>query len=271
MSYVVSHPQGHLALKLEEIEHLHVHEETIEEIVDALRREWETTSTIQHPIMVDENTHVVLDGTHRVQTLQRMGCTLIPACLVDYRNPSIEVKSWVRIASSASDTLSDPPRDLADWGYRFEKVPAATLPRLVRRREAIGMKTRESSYVLRQPDEPIEAIYATVKALELDCTSNGYHVRYAESDAPPRRRGHAAIIPPRVTKHDVLTVALRGDVFTHKSTRHVFPARSLSVNVPVEWLRLPVDKANRLFQRTLSAKRCTYVRRPQAEDLYLFQ
>ena len=133
------------------------------------------------------------------------------------------------------------------------------------------MKTRGDSYVLPQRRETIESIYATVKALELDFKSNGYHVRYAESHAPSRERGHAAIIPPRVTKRDVLTVALRGDVFTHKSTRHVFPARSLSVNVPVEWLRLPVDKANRLFLRALSAKQCTYVRRPQAEDLYLFR
>lgn len=271
MSYVVSHPQGHLALKLVEIEALHLHEETIEEIVDALRREWETTSTIQHPIMVDENTRVVLDGTHRLETLKRMGCTLIPACLVDYENPSIEVKSWIRLASSASDTMSDPPRDLADWGYRFEQVPAATLTRQLRRRAAIGMRTREDSYVLPQLREPIEAIYATVKALEHDFRSNGYHVRYAASHAPSRRRGHAAIIPPRVSKRDILTVALRGDVFPHKSTRHVFPARTLSVNVPVEWLRLPVDKANRLFLRALSAKRCTSVRRPQAADLYLFQ
>jgi hypothetical protein len=241
MSYVVSHPEVHLALKLEEIAKLHVHEETIEEIVDALRREWETTSTIRHPIMVDENTHVILDGTHRLQTLKQMGCNLIPACLVDYANPSIEVKNWVRIASTASGTMRNLPRNLNDWGYRFKKVPAATLTQQLRRREAIGMKLREDSYVLPQRRESIED------------------------------KGYAAIIPPRVTKHDVLTVALRGDVFTHKSTRHMFPARTLSVNVPVEWLCLPVDKANRLFLRILSTKRCTYVRRPQAEDLYLFQ
>ena len=102
--------------RCQKIQFARLSEETIEEIVDALRREWETTSTIQHPIMVDENTRVVLDGTHRLDTLKRMGCTLIPACLVDYENPSIEVKSWIRIASSASDTMSDPPRDLADWG-----------------------------------------------------------------------------------------------------------------------------------------------------------
>lgn len=271
MSYVVSHPEVHLALKLEEIAKLHVHEETIEEIVDALRREWETTSTIRHPIMVDENTHVILDGTHRLQTLKQMGCNLIPACLVDYANPSIEVKNWVRIASTASGTMRNLPRNLNDWGYRFKKVPAATLTQQLRRREAIGMKLREDSYVLPQRRESIEDIYATVKALERDFKSNGYRVRYAGSHAQPRKQGYAAIIPPRVTKHDVLTVALRGDVFTHKSTRHMFPARTLSVNVPVEWLCLPVDKANRLFLRILSTKRCTYVRRPQAEDLYLFQ
>jgi hypothetical protein len=272
MSYVISHPEGQLVLKLEEIAQLHVHEETIEEIVEALRCEWEATLTVRHPIMVDANTHVILDGTHRLQTLRRMGCHLIPVCLVDYENPGIEVKRWVRIASTAQSTLSTLPRDLAEWGYRFKKVPATLLTQQVLRREAIGMKMRGDSYALPQNGKSIKDIYATVKNLEVSFKSNGYQVRYAtECPSTKRENGHAAIIPPLITKGDVRQVTLRGDVFSHKSTRHVFPARTLSVNVPVEWLFLTVDKANRLFLHNLSGKRCTYVKRPQAEDLYRFQ
>ena len=275
MSYVISHPEVQLVLKLEKIEKLHVHEETIDEIVEELRCEWKNTLTIRHPIMVDENTLVILDGTHRLQTLKRMGCNLIPVCLVDYKNPGIKVKSWVRIASTAQGNMKNLPRDLEEWGYVFKKTTANELEDQLRQRMAIGMKILGDSYYLPQNYKPIKKIYDTIKNLELDFKSNGYMISYASeyhsTMNEARTNGNAVIIPPLITKDDILNVTLCGDVFTPKSTRHVFPARSLSVNVPVAWLFLTLEKANRLFLKKLSGKQYTYVKQPQNEDLYLFQ
>ena len=73
---------------------------------------------------------------------------------------------------------------------------------------------------------------------------------------------------PKVSKKDVVTVALRGEVFAHKTTRHVIPIRPLFINVPLEWLygTLSLNKANETFVEYLSKKQITHLPRGQILD-----
>ncbi len=49
---------------------------------------------LNHPIIVDKNTLIILDGHHRFNTLKKLGLSIIPVYLVDYRSKEIEVSSW---------------------------------------------------------------------------------------------------------------------------------------------------------------------------------
>ncbi|MEM0260091.1 MAG: ParB N-terminal domain-containing protein [Sulfolobales archaeon] len=49
---------------------------------------------IEKPILVEYNTFIILDGHHRVQVLKSIGKKRIPALLIDYRDPCINVDSW---------------------------------------------------------------------------------------------------------------------------------------------------------------------------------
>ncbi len=74
-------------------------------------------------------------------------------------------------------------------------------------------------------------------------------------------------------------MALRGEVFTHKTTRHVIPIRPLFVNAPLELLygTLSLKKANETFVEYLSKKQITRLPRHQIldrrydEELYVFK
>ena len=48
---------------------------------------------LQRPLLVDRHNMVILDGHHRFECLRRLGCWLIPAYLVNYFDPRIQVSS----------------------------------------------------------------------------------------------------------------------------------------------------------------------------------
>ena len=72
---------------------LRPHELTEGERLLRLSRELRYDRILQHPILVDMHSLVILDGHHRVESLKALGCSLIPAYLLDYWSPLIRVES----------------------------------------------------------------------------------------------------------------------------------------------------------------------------------
>lgn len=50
-----------------------LHEETIPELLERLTQHIQLDGYVKHPIIVDEKSFVVLDGTHRVVALKKLG------------------------------------------------------------------------------------------------------------------------------------------------------------------------------------------------------
>lgn len=280
MGYLISHPRLKLEIKLEEIENIHMHEEIIPRIVELLSGEIER-GIIKHPVIVDKETLVVLDGMHRVAALQHLGYELIPVCLVNYNNPSIKLESWFRTVENGHKTGENVRKDLEKSGCILQEVVDNDLKRKVSDREiAIGIVTSRKCYFIPEKIEDIKEIYEYIKQLERNLRSVGYNICYeTESDAVNKvktGKALAAIIAPRTTKRDVVTAALSGKVFVHKSTCHVLPARPLFVNVPTEWLNMDSRKANELILEHLSKKKLRRLPAGQTldrrykEELYIF-
>lgn len=98
-------------------EDLHPHEKTIGKKVEELARALEDDGAIIKPVVVDEESHVILDGHHRYAALCALGCTKIPVILVDYQDPQIVVGTW-RKDEKAPDKATVVLRGLA--GDLFE-------------------------------------------------------------------------------------------------------------------------------------------------------
>ncbi len=146
----------------------------------------------------------------------------------------------------------------------------------------IRIVTSRKCYCIPGKIESIKEIYEYIKQLERNLGSVGYTICYeTESDAVNKNKvktgkALAVIVAPRTTKKDVVTAALSGKVFVHKSTCHVIPARPLCVNVPTEWLNMDSRKANKLLLEHLSKKKLRrlpagkILDRRYKEELYVF-
>ena len=76
----------------------------------------------KHPILVDRETLVVLDGTHRIWAFKHVGYKLIPICFINYKNSNIKVKSWFRTIIKRQKTSKDVLTDIKELGYTLQKT-----------------------------------------------------------------------------------------------------------------------------------------------------
>lgn len=282
-AFTILHPDIKLEIKLEEVEKLHIHEEVIPDILHKLTEGIRADGYFKHPVIVDSKTLVVLDGMHRVAAAENLGCRFIPVCLVDYENPNILVGSWCRVINHSSN-LEKLVNSVRELGFTVEECQRDTASKLVNEQKATtSILSRSKCFAIHGPQKTIKEIYDAIKQIELKLQAKGYSIGYdTESDAKNKvssGKALSTLIVPNLSKKDVVTVALRGEVFAHKTTRHVIPVRPLFVNVPLEWLcgKLSLKKANEALVKHLSKKRVKrlppgqVLDRRYEEELYIFE
>jgi len=282
-AFQIVHPKIRLEIRLEEVEKLHIHEEVLPRVLRKLTEQIRADGCFKHPVIVDSKTLVVLDGTHRVAAAERLGCRLIPACLVEYDNPHIKVSCWHRVINHSSN-LERLVKSVRELGYTVEECPGESVHRLIDERKATTAITSKSRFfAVYGPEKNIREIWDATKQIELKLRSEGYSISYeTEIDAQEKVSSGKALsmfITPKVSKKDVIAVALGGEVFTHKTTLHVIPVRPLFVDAPLKWLdgTLSLKKANETFVEHLAKKQIKCLSRGQIldrrydEELYIFK
>jgi hypothetical protein len=70
------------------------HEQVDEAHVQELATIMTLNGYVPHPVTVDRNTRVILDGHHRVKALEKLGLLLVPVYFVDYTSDEITVEPW---------------------------------------------------------------------------------------------------------------------------------------------------------------------------------
>jgi len=282
-AFTILHPDIRLEIKLEEVEKLHIHEEVIPDILHKLTEEIRADGYFKHPVIVDSKTLVVLDGMHRVAAAENLGCRFIPVCLVEYNNPNILVGCWCRVINHSSN-LEKLVNSVRELGFTAEECQRETAGKLVNERKATtSILSRSRCFAVYGSQKTIKEIYDAIKQIELKLQSKGYSIGYdTESDAQDKVSSGkvlSMLLVPNVSKRDVVTVALRGEAFAHKTTRHVIPVRPLFVDVPLEWLYggLSLKEANEALVKHLSKKQVTHLPPGQVldrryeEELYVFK
>ena len=249
-----------LALKLRilEIGDVLIHEEIVPELLEQLIADIKQNNAVKDPVIVDKRSLVVLDGMHRVAALERLGCTRLPVCEVDYRHPAIKVGCWYRVVKGiGEEKFVEIVRLL---GLKVLSSSPAEAKEALERREIIAAYRTVSGCLMVQggrKGDVLEA-YTWVKRLELALREEGAEIRYEHEEDAERRVGETGVLMvPCVKKEEVLQLALAGHVFAHKTTRHMVPARPVNIGVPLEWLydTIPLDEVNRMFEEWLSNRR----------------
>jgi uncharacterized protein YwgA len=282
-AFPIIHPKIRLEIRLEKLKNLRVHEEVIPDVLRRITEDIRADGYFKHPVIVDSETLIVLDGIHRVVAAKNLRCRFIPVCLVDYNNPNINVGYWCRVINHSSDfrKLLQLVREL---GFTVEELQREKVQKLVNERMATtAIISRKKCFALYGPQKNIIEIYNAINQIESKLRSESYSINYEiESDALEKvssGKTLSILITPVVSKKDIVAAVLSRKVFTHKATRHLIPARPLFVNVPLELLqgKLGFNKANENFVGNLFKKQI--IRLPPGqifdrryeEEIYVFK
>ncbi len=277
----------HLILKitLEEVSKLHIHEEIIPEMYEKLVEKIRQDGFFKDPVIVDEKTLVVLDGMHRVAAAQTLKFPYMPVCLIDYDNPEVKLRSWCRTAFKKSSSPSEALSVISRLGLRMTKVASIddAFALLKARKLVVAVTDGDSVSGVVSPASDIKMIYDWVKKIEHALKNSGFDVGYVteEEALEKARKGEVTVslITPTITKEEVRKVALRGEVFAHKATRHIVPARPMNVKVPLNWIdgSIPLEEARRRLSEYLGKRQIktlppgTVLDRRYDEELFVFE
>ncbi len=234
MSHVRALDLGELGFRLGfvRLDELRPHEEIIPAELSSLVRSMESDGFQSDPLMVDGVTLTVLDGAHRLAALGELGARWAVAALVDYEDSRIAVARWLRSmdprpASGAATGVG--MAQVGDWRTAVEAVDSS------RGRVAVLMPSGPS-YLSQALGGCVEAhrlartVWSRVPAGEASLIPDDRVGAALES-------GAALVYPPAPLKEEVIISAASGDLFPPKSTRHIFHARPLGIDVPLEVLR----------------------------------
>jgi hypothetical protein len=260
--YLVSSGGFNFRLTILPLKELHLHEETIPELVEKLSMEIEEAQVLRNPIIVDDRHKVVLDGTHRVEALERIGCAYIAACILDYFDPRVLVRRWFRVFQFAGfEEVAR--RTLRHLGYDSTIVSiGGLLGELDLGGAAFWLLSKGKGLkVSCDEDCSLADKLNRVKMIErelrsLGCTV-GYEIEGEALDKLSKGLVDGVLTLPPIEKRDVIEYALKGYRFPMKTTRHVVPARPWNVNTPLNLLRWEgrtLQEADKLFQSLLKER-----------------
>jgi len=284
LRFTLTTPGLELRIGLEEIGKVRIHEEIIPELLEKLASTIKSDGVAKHPIIVDSNTLVVLDGMHRVAALERLGCKYLPVCLVDYRSSRVKVGCWYRavLGDISQDRLMAILRSLE---LRLVTKSLREAMSALDRREALAaILAGKTCNLVKDTGMDVGEIYTWIKRLEEALGEEGLSVSYeTEGDAEEKVRSglaSAILMTPRVRKEEVIEAAISGRVLAHKTTRHIVAARPMGVDVPLEWLRgeRSPEEVNRMLVEHLSKRKVKrlpkgslFEGRRYEEELWIFR
>lgn len=259
--YTLAFQGFEMVLEVAELQKLLPQEEIIPASLEKLSHEIERDKIIKHPIIVDRNSMIVLDGNHRVKAMKELGCSYIPICAVDYRDPLIEVKCWYRtIQGTRYESLAETFRDFRDVDSDLEDTS-----KIVNSNNALVITAKEQA-LISDPYSNLPELYEALKEIENELRDLGFKIDYVSEEAASKGvlegRVLAYIATPPLTKEIVIGVVHSGKRFPCKTSRHILYARPMGVDFPLTFLKnRSLIEANREFYLWISKKQIEQIPR----------
>ena len=275
--YSIADAKIPILLTLKKTEDLRPHEETVQEDLSGIVRALQTSPVLRHPIIADVTTGAVLDGTHRLAALKQLGCRRVPAALIDYMNPLVQIDRWFRIirgqqAVNLRQAVEDrSPMSMSEAEADQSLLERASYAALCDPQDCVAFKSENK--------EPL-SLCRRAFALEQVARDIQAKVTYTERKHRTELSTSTILMSTiRLEKQEVVDSCLKHELFPPKSTRHVIPSRPLGVTVPLQWLQDPNAKqAEKEFERHLARKRIRRLpegsvvgSRRYMEEVFLFE
>jgi len=229
----VSSPPYRKSLRVVPISKMRPHEETVQSLAETLGRSLRDEGVQRDPVILDEATGTILDGTHRAEALRRAGAKSVLAFLVDYHDPQVKLYRWCRFVKEPAESAAS--AILNELGLeRFGTSPRETL---LAHPERLLVTYRGESF--RRSEATVEDEIGLMRKFDVAASRLSLKVEFVDEAVADNATSGAAdlfLFPPKFGKADVLRAAAEGRLFPPKSTLHVFPYRPLGVGYPLEEL-----------------------------------
>ena len=242
-----------ILLALKKIEDLKPHEETVSSDLQGIIKALDKDPILRHPVIADVTTGAVLDGTHRIAALSQMGCHTIPAALIDYQNPQVQVDRWFRkisgeVLQSFRKRLGElTPSDTSPAEADRALIARAMYAALEDKEQCLGFKSLTSN--------PLQLSKSAFRIEQL-ARENRLKIAYRDfADLSDSQENTFLMSTVKIVKSEVLESCLKQVLFPPKTTRHLIPSRPLGIGVPLAWLRdKKLEEAEEVFLQHLRSK-----------------
>ena len=225
------------------LDSLKIHEQTIDSNFRALRETMLNLGRIVDPLIVDAKHRVVLDGNHRRQVLEDLKCENAVCQLVDYNDPTIQVKGWYLALPehnvNRKYSLGAENVDMETGMTALDRMEASML--LVQKKDG-----KEECALFRSPERSLGAVLEGQKNIisRIPCkwgpesNGNGDCVAYIEDVRAPLflEKNYSVLYRRPYTKDEIVREAVAGRPLPPKSTRHIIPNRIIRLNFHLGYL-----------------------------------
>jgi len=231
-------------LKVMPVSELNVHEQISLEHMKMLKRLFTTTKIFTNPIIVDEKSLNVLDGTHRLIALKELGYKNILCQMVDYSSKEIKLGTWFPAFKFKKPAEGFVLKHEGEYGHSFEEGM-----KMLEKNEAAfmlvqmqGGKKRCAVFKTKKPT--LKEFYAAQESIISDMEKMNYVIYIPDELAEGYlKEGYNVLYRRGYTKKEVLDSVKNNKPLPAKSTRHVIPDRLLGANIPMEYLVVDTEKA----------------------------
>jgi hypothetical protein len=214
-----------IKISYSDLDSLRPHEESIEERIHYVIGSLSSTGILRKPLIADERTGVLIDGTHRYNALKRMGISTAPVIYVDYLSENeIRVARWIRI-------------------YIFKNIEQAMINKIADHFRSFSceplVKILRDSYLIELVGKQPANAYRAISHMEKDknIISNLKTILFRTNISPRMlEKVCLVIIPPYLNKEDVIEAGLAGKSFPPKSTRHITVLKKIKLYTRIKHL-----------------------------------
>ena len=267
-----------ILLTLKRIPELKPHEETVPTDLQGIVSTLKKDPVLRHPIIADSATGAVLDGTHRLAALSKLGCLTIPAALIDYKNPLVRVDRWFRVISG--EDLTDFIKRTDRSGSIMATSASEAHQDLLSRSSYAALCNQKDCFTFGSKRHT--ALKACQNAFQIEeiARNNNLKISYIDSDeVKDLSRNSFLMSTIRVEKNEVIESCVSHSLFPPKSTRHLIPSRPLGLSFPLDWLKSKnYAEAESAFENHVRTKRIRRLpegskvgSRRYLEEVFLFE
>jgi len=207
VAYTITNERLNLHLAVRDVSSLFLHEETIPELLEQLASEIEADGCVKNPIIVDQDSMVVLDGMHRMAALKKLKIKRIPVCLIDYKSPSVIVCSWYKTITGAS-SIAQILNIVTHSSNTIKEVKEIKDETLGVTPNVAAIKFRSQAFLVESRFQNMREAYDIIEQIEQLLAINGLTINHAtETNAlQDLRIGQidAVICTPPITKKEIV-------------------------------------------------------------------